>query len=59
MAKYLVKWEIDLDADNEYAAAEKAREIQRDPESTATFFEVTQRHREGKTYIDLFMKGRL
>jgi len=38
---YLVKWEIDIDADSPHEAAEKALAIQRNPESIATVFEVT------------------
>lgn len=38
--KYLVTWEIDIDADSPKEAAEKARHIQLDPESMATVFEV-------------------
>ena len=38
---YHVKWEIDVDAGNAEEAALKARQIQLDPESTATVFEVS------------------
>ena len=38
---YRVRWEIDVDARNVTEAAKRALEIQRDPESTALFFEVT------------------
>jgi len=41
MTTYKVRWEIDIDADNVIEAAEKALAIQRDPNSTATVFEVT------------------
>lgn len=37
---YEVKWEIDIDADSPEEAAQKALEIQRDPNSIATHFEV-------------------
>jgi hypothetical protein len=37
---YRVKWEIDIEADSLRQAAVKALEIQRDPNSTATVFEV-------------------
>ena len=40
MPDYRVRWEIDIVADNPREAAEKALAIQRDPKSTATFFEV-------------------
>lgn len=41
--RYLVKWEIDIDASSPREAAEKALEIQRDPEARAMVFEVTKR----------------
>lgn len=37
---YLVRWEIDIDANTPEEAAAKAAEIQADPESIATHFEV-------------------
>lgn len=42
MTLYTVKWEIEIEADNPVAAAQEALAIQRDPESIATFFEVTE-----------------
>ncbi len=46
--KYRVVWEIDLDAESFEDAANQALEIQRDPESIATCFIVTdeQGHRQ-------------
>jgi hypothetical protein len=41
MPEYHVTWEIDLDADSPREAAERALAIHRNPESIATFFEVT------------------
>jgi len=41
MPQYHVVWEIDLDAKTPKAAALEALRIQRDPESTATVFSVT------------------
>jgi len=38
---YTVKWLIEVDADTPEEAARKARKIQRDPESIATFFDVS------------------
>ena len=38
MAEYLVTWKIDVEADSPQEAAQMAREIQQDPESTATVF---------------------
>ncbi len=40
MANYLVRWEIEVEADSPEAAILEARAIQRDPNSTATEFEV-------------------
>lgn len=39
---YRVIWEIDIEADSPEDAAKKAREIQRDPKSTAVYFKVTE-----------------
>jgi hypothetical protein len=54
MKTYLVRWEIDIDANSPKQAAQKALAIQRDPESTATFFEIVQPER--KTSVDLAEK---
>lgn len=43
MPNYRITWEIDLDAANPAAAAREAREIQQDPDSIATIFEVLNR----------------
>lgn len=40
MNHYLVTWEIELDAETPEEAARKALEIQRDPNSIATVFDV-------------------
>jgi hypothetical protein len=40
MTTYLVTWEIDIDAENPRAAAERALEIMRDPDSIVTVFKV-------------------
>ena len=42
MKTYRVKWEIDVRAASPKEAAQRALEIQRNPESTAIFFEVTE-----------------
>ena len=42
--RYRVRWEIDIEADSPREAAEKAREIQTNPESMATVFQVIQIH---------------
>ena len=41
MGEYHVGWEIEVDAESHQAAAWKAHEIQRDPSSYATVFEVS------------------
>jgi hypothetical protein len=40
MPEYTVTWVIDLDAASPQEAAKKALEIQRDPDSIATIFEI-------------------
>ena len=40
MRTYRVKWEIDIDADSPREAAERALEIQQNPESHAVVFDV-------------------
>lgn len=52
MPTYLVTWIIDIEADTPRDAAQKALEIQRDPESIATVFEVKGRAMEAVS-IDL------
>lgn len=39
MPTYRVVWEIDIDADSPREAAQRALEMQRDPESTALVFD--------------------
>lgn len=51
MKTWIVKWEIEVDAENELEAAMKAREIQRDPASIATVFEVEEY--QDVTLVDL------
>lgn len=41
MAEYRVRWEIDIEAGSNEQAARVALAIQRDPESTATVFQVS------------------
>lgn len=38
--KYLVTWQINIDATTPEEAADLAREIQQDPRNTATFYQV-------------------
>ena len=40
MPNYVVGWKIDIEAGSPELAAKIAREIQQDPQNTATFFEV-------------------
>lgn len=40
MPNFLVRWEIDIEADDPTSAALEAANIVRDPESTASFFDV-------------------
>lgn len=49
--EYRVTWEIDVTANSPREAAEQALTIQRDPDSTATVFEV---RRVGTPRIDTF-----
>lgn len=51
--KYLVTWIIDIDADSPEEAAKKALEIQRDPNSIATYFTVTNNFTKETTDIDI------
>jgi hypothetical protein len=39
---YIVRWEVEVDADSALEAAKQAHEMMQDPESTATVFEVTE-----------------
>lgn len=41
MPCYLVRWEIDIDADSPREAAEMARAIQQNRDNGATYYEVT------------------
>lgn len=50
MAEYYVTWEITLEAEDAYEAAEKALAIQRDPESIATVF---QAQTEGLAMVEI------
>jgi len=53
MSAYRVIWEIDVEADSPVEAAREALDIQRDVDSTATFFEVTDKTLHVTTSIDL------
>jgi hypothetical protein len=53
MTTYRVTWEIDIEADNPTDAAREARKIQRDLESTATVFAVSETFSPGMTKISI------
>lgn len=46
---YLVRWEIEVDAESPYSAAVQAFEIQQDIDTTATFFDVDD-HENSETF---------
>lgn len=48
MPTYRVIWRIDIQAESAVAAAEQAREVQRDPGSIASLFEVIERPSPGQ-----------
>ena len=50
MTEYLVSWLINIDANTPEEAAAKAREIQLDPHSMATIFDVTTPALDGRYY---------
>ena len=58
MTEYLVRWEINIEADSFEEAAEKALEIQRNPLSIATVFDVsyTDGGMSGCKRVDLLEK---
>lgn len=56
MATYKVRWEIDLEADSLIGAAQRAQEIQRNPESIASFFEVKRSNSKHWKLVDLLDK---
>ena len=43
MQEYKVTWTIEVSAESSVEAAEKAREIQLDPQTMATVFDVTEK----------------
>ena len=53
LMEYAVIWKIDIDAESPREAAEIALKIQRDPFSTATVFEVSERDSDESCLIDL------
>jgi hypothetical protein len=59
MTGYTVRWEIDIDADTPEEAATRARAIQLDPDSAATFFEVLGQNGEPNIEVDVWAEPRL
>ena len=57
MARYLVTWTIDIDADSPEEAATEAANIQADPESCALFFDVKDQDTGAETLVDLYDEG--
>jgi len=54
MSEFTVTWIIDIEADSALEAAQKAQEIQRDPDSIATVFSVMDRSTDGDNWdVDL------
>lgn len=53
MPSYFVTWEPEIDADTPREAAQRALEIHRDPDSTATRFKVIEEDTEEIIEIDL------
>lgn len=53
MTSYYVVWRIDVDAISQEDAARQAREMQRDPLSTAGVFDVTRADGGDEITIDL------
>lgn len=51
--QYLITWTIDIEADTPEAAAVRALEIQRDPDSSALVFGVTEPG-QPIVYVDLW-----
>jgi hypothetical protein len=57
MARFLVKWGIDIEADSAEDAARQALAIQRDPDSTATVFDVKNKDTGYFETVDFFTEG--
>ena len=50
--EYRVVWCIDVDAENETEAAKEAQRIMKDPESTATIFDVMEMNPTMQDWLD-------
>lgn len=59
MKEYRVVWEIDITAKNMKDAARIALNIQRDYNSEATFFDVTDKLTGAQKTIEIIEEGRL
>ena len=57
MNSYKVIWAIDIEADSHQEAAEIALDIQRDPDSIATIFEVTDTDNKEAQMVDSGREG--
>ena len=53
MTLYLVRWEIDIEADSALRAAQEALNIQRDKDSIATIFKVIEKRSCEEFEVDL------
>lgn len=53
MPMYRVTWEIDVWADSPIGAAQRAREYQTDPQTTATVFDVIAEDSDEVISVDL------
>lgn len=53
MKNYYVEWSINVTADSPEHAARLAQEIQRDPTSSATVFEVIENDNDERILVDL------
>jgi len=55
---WLVRWEIDIETEDAVSAAKEAFDIQRDPNSIATVFDVIDEGTGVMTRVDLMDTGR-
>lgn len=53
MTKYLVQWEMDIEADTPEEAAKEALKVHRDLSSEATYFSVTELGAKKTYHVDL------
>ena len=55
VTQYVVTWVVDIEATNPREAALKAQQMQRDPESIATVFDIENKKSGAKTTVDLLL----